>query len=265
MFPLVFLVESDDSTLLSRLLDANDYAVRLFPLSATAVLDASENRRPALFLIDAPLQASLDLCLAIRQYKRLAQTPVVIVTDKSSEQDRIRGFEIGADDFVTKPFYPREFVARINAVVRRSAYAQAATRLEVGRVEVDTERFELSVDGAPVEATAMQVRLVEYLMRNEGRVFSRDQILDAVWSDSRFVTPRTIDVHIHRIRQLIEVNPSKPAYLKTIRGAGYYFIGQKAARRTASPNTPAWFPPHSERRSRLSVEGIPPVRLPSVS
>lgn len=264
MFPLVFLVEGDASAVLSRLLQANDYAVRTFPISPTAVLDAAEQRRPALFLIDAPLETGLDLCLAIRQYERLAQTPVVIVTDKSSEDDRIRGFQIGADDFVTKPLYPREFMARINAVLRRAAYPQAATRLEVGRIEIDTERFKLSVDGAPVEATATQVRLVEYLMRNEGRVFSRDQILDAVWRDSRFVTPRTIDVHIHRIRQLIEVDPSKPAYLRTIRGAGYCFVGQETVRRASSAQAPAWFRAQSERDVRPS-DRIPPTRLPSAS
>ena len=264
MFPLIFLVEDDDSTLLSKLLQANHYAVRVFPASTPAVLEAAEKRRPALFLINAPLEASLDLCVAIRQYRRLAHAPVVIVSDKSSEDDRIRGFELGADDFVTKPLHPREIVARINAVIRRSLYHRVAAIVEVGGIEIDTERFKLSVHGIPVEATATQVRLVEYLMRNEGRVFSRDQILDAVWSDSRFVTPRTIDVHIRRIRQLIEVNPSKPAYLKTIRGAGYCFVGKTAPQAVAAA-PPAWFPAHGERRADPPAGGIPSSRLPSAS
>jgi len=264
VLPLVLLVEDDTSSLLARLLQANHYSVQVLPVSTAAVLAAAEKRRPALFLIDAPLEASLELCLAIRQHKYLAPTPVLIVSDSSSEDDRVRGFESGADDFVAKPLRPREVAARINAVIRRSAYRQAAARLEVAGIEIDTERFKLSVEGVPVEATATQVRLVEFLMRNEGRVFSRDQILDAVWTDSRFVTPRTIDVHIRRIRQLIEVNPSKPARLKTIRGAGYCFVGPATLQLVASANAPIWFPARGERGSQSS-DPSPSSRVPSAS
>jgi len=263
VFPLVFLVEDDASALLGRLLQSHHYAVRNL-VSITDVLDATEKRCPALFLINAPAESSLDMCSAIRQYRRLAHTPVLIVSDKSSEEDRIRGFELGADDFITRPFHPREIVARINALMRRSAYPRVAARLEVGGIEIDSERFKLSVHGVAVEATVTQVRLVEYLMRNEGRVFSRDQILDAVWRDSRFVTPRTVDVHVRRIRQLIEANPARPEYLKTIRGAGYCFVGQAASDRVAS-TAPAWFPAHSDRGAYLSPDKIPPSRLPSAS
>jgi DNA-binding response OmpR family regulator len=263
--PLVFLVEDDASTFLGRLLEANHFAVRILPASATAVLEAARKRRPALFLINAPLETSLELCLAIRQYRGLWQTPVLIVSEKSSEEDRIRGFDLGADDFLTMPLHPREVVARINAVLRRSAYRQADTNVAVGGIEIDTERFRLLVHGEAVEATATQVRLIEYLMRNEGRVFSRDQILDAVWSDSRFVTPRTIDVHIRRIRQLIEVDPSRPAHLKTIRGAGYCFVAQDAPLHVASSKAPAWFPAQSENQSYPSLDRIPSTRLPRAS
>ena len=265
MFPLVFLVQDDASTLLSRLLHANHYGVRILPLSDTAVLAAAEQRPPALFLLDAAVPASLDLLIAIRQCKRLAQIPVLVASDRSSEDDRVRCFEFGADDFVSKPLRPREVLARINAVIRRSSYRQAVARLEVGGIEIDTERFRLSVDGTLVEATATQVRLIEFLMRNEGRVFRRDQILDAVWSDSRFVTPRTIDVHIRRIRQLIEADPSKPTHLKTVRGAGYCFVGKTTPRRVASTNAPAWFSAQSERSAYFSVERVPSSRLPSAS
>jgi len=264
VLPLILLVEDDSSSLLSRLLQANHYEVQILPISVPAVLGAAEKRRPALFLIDAPLEVSLELCGAIRQHKHLAQTPVLIVSDKTSEDDRVRGFEFGADDFVSKPLHPREVAARINAVLRRSVYRQAATRLEAGGIEIDTDRFKLLVDGAPVEATATQVRLIEFLMRNEGRVFSRDQILDALWSESRFVTRRTIDVHIRRIRQLIEANPSKPAHLKTIRGAGYCFVGPSNVQFVTSANAPVWFPAHGDRRSH-SAERVPSARMPIVS
>jgi DNA-binding response OmpR family regulator len=266
VLPLVLLVEDDASSLLARLLQANHYSVQVLPVSTTTVLSAAEKRRPALFVIDAPLETSLELCIAIRQHKHLAPTPVLIVANTNSEDDRVRGFELGADDFLTKPLRPREVAARINAVIRRSAYRQAAARLEVGGIEIDTERFKLSVNGAPVEATATQVRLLEFLMHNEGRVFSRDQILDAVWMDSRFVTPRTIDVHIRRIRQLIEVNPSKPVRLKTIRGAGYCFIGPATLQLVASANAPVWFPSRGERVSHShGEERSPSSRVPSAS
>lgn len=247
MLPLVFLVADAGSHLLRSLLEANNYVVRALPVSTEVVMEAASRRRPALFLIDAPPASSLKLCLTIRQDPRLRQTPVVILSKGDSEDDRIRGFDLGADDFVTKPLRPREIVARINAVMRRSAHPLVAPVIEVGGIEVDTERFVLSVRGTRVGATAMQVRLVEYLMRNEGRVFSRDQILDALWSDSRFVTPRTIDVHVRRIRELIEPNPSKPTYLKTIRGVGYSFVAGGEQRLDAHPSS-GWIPPQSEGR-----------------
>lgn len=183
------------------------------------------------------------------------------MSDRDSEEDRLRGFDLGADDFVIKPLRPREFVARVNAVMRRSRHKPAATRVEAGGIEVDTDRFVLSVRGKEVDATPTQVRLVEYLMRNQGRVLSRDQILDAVWSDTRFVTPRTIDVHVRRIRQLIELNPAKPAHLRTIRGAGYCFTGQCDTRDTIHPSE--WLP-SSVGRSPLPLT-VPPARLPTAS
>ncbi len=247
MYPLVFLIEDEASPVLRNLLHGNRYTVHTLPASETAVLESAEKRHPALFLLNASLEGSLNLCRLIRQNPRLERAPIVIVAEKDSEEDRIRGFEFGADDFLIKPLRPREVVARVNAVIRRSKIRQVAGTVQVGGIEVDPERYLLLVQGVRVDATATQVRLIEYLMRNEGRVFSRDQILDAVWSDSRFVTPRTIDVHVRRIRELIEPNPSKPTYLKTIRGAGYCFVGQQR-RPTDSSNPPLWFPTHTDRR-----------------
>ncbi len=262
MFPLVFLIENDTNTssLVRSLLEENHYAVRRFPSSAGVVVSAGEQRRPALFVIGSPLGDAFTLCRAIRQNSHLERTPVVLLSDADSEEDRIRGFDLGADDFVTKPLRPREFMARINAVIRRSHPLLAAARVAAGGIEVDTDRFILSVRGKKVDATAVQVRLVEYLMRNEGRVFSRDQILDAVWSDTRFVTPRTIDVHIHRIRQLIEPNPAKPTHLKTIRGAGYFFTGHCGAQEAMRPSE--WLPSMAHGPQAVT---IPPARLPSAS
>jgi two-component system phosphate regulon response regulator PhoB len=264
VLPLIFLVGDEDLQAHRNFL-ANHYCIQAFPASEIAVFQAADKRRPALFLIDADLELSLRLCQSIRRYPRTSQIPVLLVAKNDSEEDRIRGFELGIDDFLAKPLRPREVAARINSLIRRCNYKTFAPSVEIGTVKVDTERFVLSVQGRHVDATATQVRLIEYLMRNPGRVFSRDQILDAVWSDTRFVTPRTIDVHIRRIRELIEPDPSQPIYLKTVRGAGYCFNPQDEPSPSSTPQKPLWFPAANERRGLAFVPAPVPARLPDVS
>lgn len=263
MIPLVFLIGEEDSQPLRNTLQSHHFPVHTLPASESAVLLAAEKHRPSVFLIDAALEFGLELCRTLRQ-SRFAQIPVLLIFNHDSEDDRIRAFEAGADDVLTKPLRPRETSARIHAVVRRSTYKPLVPRVELGAVAIDTDRFTVSVAGRPVDATATQVRLIELLMRNPGRVFSRDQILDAVWSDSRFVTPRTIDVHIRRIRELIEPNPAAPIYLKTIRGAGYCFVDQAKPQRPAASPTTHWFPPAPDRELPF-ISANSPARIPSVS
>lgn len=243
MLPLIFLVDEDrkGAQTLAGTLKEQQYAVLTFSTSE-GVVAAAEEKRPGLFLISTsmPGQSGLSLCLAIRRSMALGETPVVLMSERDSEEDRILGLDLGADDFVTKPFGARELMARINAVLRRSVYRHGRTQVTAGEIAVDTDRFVLSVRGQKVAATAIQVRIMEYLMRNEGRVFSRDQILDAVWADSRFVTPRTVDVHIHRIREIIELDPAKPAYLQTVRGAGYRFTSEDKGPQPVARE--AWLP-----------------------
>jgi two-component system phosphate regulon response regulator PhoB len=272
MVPLVFLVQEPLKYQVKRspsplrdLLQTNRYAVHTAPASQPEVLDAAERRRPALFIMDAPLDLSLELCLAIRQSPRLMATPVVIVADKECEDDRVRSYEQGADEFMGKPLRPRETLARIQSLLRRSASRPASARVEVGPVAVDTDSFTLSVRGTRVAATATQVRLIEYLMRHQGRVFSRDQILDAVWSDSRFVTPRTIDVHIRRIRELIELDPAKPAHLKTMRGAGYCFVGEDRAQAIFPSAALPWLSPPGHPAAVPFTAGLAGGRVPRPS
>jgi DNA-binding response OmpR family regulator len=226
VIPLVYLVEAsaEAANRLQCLLRSCGQQTRLFSTSADA-LALAEKVRPSLFLINAQLGTSsgLALCLRLRQHKSLSEIPIMLMSAEASEDELIMGLELGADDFINIPFQPRELVARINAVLRRPGQYCASNRVQSGPIEVDTKRFTLSVKGRCVSATATQVRLVQYLIQNEGRVFTRDQILDAVWSDTRFITPRTIDVHVRRIREMIEPDPAKPRYLKTVRGAGYYF------------------------------------------
>jgi DNA-binding response OmpR family regulator len=260
VLPLIYLVDDDReaSSLLSRTLKDNHYDVLAFPASA-GVIAAAEEKLPALFLVNALMLvgSGLSLCRAVRQSPALAQTPVMLISGRSSEDDRILALDLGADDFLTRPFGPRELLARINALLRRSVHRGGRPRIQAGEIEVDTERFVLTVRGQDIEATATQVRLVEYLMRNEGRVFSRDQILDAVWSDARFVTPRTIDVHIRRLRQMIELDPANPTYLQTVRGAGYSFTAQNRGRQSKANATQAWLPSALAQRLDAFCATIP--------
>jgi two-component system phosphate regulon response regulator PhoB len=224
--PQIFLVEDDaDITRLMRHhLEAAGYVVRSY-LSLAGVLADASKQRPALFLLDImiPGGSGLALCEQIRQSETLAATPIIFVTAKASESDRVLGFEFGADDYITKPFSPRELVARVRAVLRRFEPPLAASIRELGDLRIDTGAMTLTVRGNTVATTATEFRLLDYLARHAGRVFTRDQLLDAVWRDTAFVTPRSVDVYVRRLREKIESNPEDPRYLKTVRGTGYRF------------------------------------------
>jgi two-component system phosphate regulon response regulator PhoB len=165
----------------------------------------------------------LGICRQIRQAASLAATPIIFVTARTTETDRVIGLEIGADDYITKPFSPRELVARVKAVLRRFEQPLAPLLVKAGDIEIDSGAMALRVRGKPVTTTATEFRLLDYLARHAGRVFTRDQLLDAVWRDTAFVTPRSVDVYVRRIREKIERDPESPRYLKTVRGAGYRF------------------------------------------
>jgi DNA-binding response OmpR family regulator len=154
-------------------------------------------------------------------------TPVIFLTAKSGEADRVLGLELGADDYIPKPFSPRELVARVKAVLRRFERPLAPEITRHGELIVDSGAMTLTVRGQQIETTATEFRLLEYLARHPGRVFTRDQLLDAVWRDTAYVTPRSVDVYVRRIREKIEVDPEQPLFLRTVRGAGYKFEGVK--------------------------------------
>jgi two-component system phosphate regulon response regulator PhoB len=165
----------------------------------------------------------LDLCRRIRKTPPLSKVPIIFVTARTGEPDRVAGLELGADDYITKPFSPREMVARVKAVLRRYDRPAAQSRISVGAIELDSEAMSLTVSGALVPTTLTEFRLLEHLMRHAGQVFSRDQLLDAVWQEARYVTDRSVDVYVRRLRGKIEQDPENPRYLRTIRGAGYRF------------------------------------------
>jgi DNA-binding response OmpR family regulator len=224
--PTVFVVEdeADICRLVRHHLESAGYQVRTFAASTGVVADAEKNP-PSLFLLDimVPGGDGFELCRRIRSTASIAMTPVIFLTAKTGESDRVLGLELGADDYITKPFSPRELVARVKAVLRRFERPLPPSTVTAGDVLIDSGAMVLTVRGNQVPTTATEFRLLDYLARHPGRVFTRDQLLDAVWRDTAFVTPRSVDVYVRRIREKIEANPEEPRLLKTVRGAGYRF------------------------------------------
>ncbi len=230
MSQVVFVLEDDADIrrLVQYQLEGAGYVVRTYPAVGSIVLDA-EQQRPALFLLDimVPGGDGLDLCRRLRQNPVLASVPIIFLTARAAENDRVQGLELGADDYITKPFAMRELLARVKAVLRRFERpvegADGSPVLSIDALEIDGNSMQLRVNNVLVTTTATEFRLLEYLARHPGRVFSRDHLLDAVWGDARFVTPRSVDVYVRRIREKIELDPETPRFLKTMRGAGYRF------------------------------------------
>ncbi len=192
--------------------------------SGDAVLPLARENSPVLFVLDimVPGINGLDVCRQIRASRDLAKTPIIFVTAKSAEEDRVKGLDLGADDYITKPFSPRELVARVRAVMRRFEQPIISS-IVTPDFELDKDSMSLTVRGTLVEVTATEFRLLHFLASHPSRVFTRDQVLDAVWRDMSFVTPRSVDVYIRRLREKIERDPEDPQYLRTVRGAGYKF------------------------------------------
>ena len=228
--PSIFVVEDDPdiSRLVRHHLENEGFAVRVYPSGATVITDA-ERQRPALFILDimVPGRDGLEICRIVRQTAGLSSVPVIFLTAKSGEADRVLGLELGADDYIAKPFSPRELVARVKAVLRRFERPLPPSPLKIGEIEIDPSAMTLMVRGQSVPTTATEFRLLDYFARHKGRVFSRDHLLDSVWRDTSYVTPRSVDVYVRRIREKIEPDPENPRYLKTVRGAGYRFESPK--------------------------------------
>jgi DNA-binding response OmpR family regulator len=223
---LIFVIEDDEdiSRLIQHNLSSAGYEVHGF-VSGNSVVPDALREHPELFLLDIMLPGTngFDLCRQIRQTNALAAIPIIFLTAKSSEGDRVKGLELGADDYITKPFSPRELVARVRTVLRGPCEAPAPDILRVGGLEIDSSSMTVRVEGRTIFTTVREFRLLEYLASHRGRVFSRDQLLDAVWKETAFVTPRSVDVYVRRLREKIEEDPGQPRYLKTLRGIGYRF------------------------------------------
>lgn len=181
---------------------------------------------PDLLILDLmlPKLSGLEVCKEIRRQEKLNRLPILMLTARGEEADRVVGLELGADDYVTKPFSPRELVARIKALLRRvQPPGEEAKLLEIGLLRIDPISYRVQREGKTLPLSTLEFRLLYFLASRPNRVFSRDQLLDSVWGTDRFVTPRSVDVYVRRLREKIELNPERPGYLKTVRGAGYIF------------------------------------------
>jgi len=181
---------------------------------------------PDMLLLDLmlPKLSGLEICRDIRRDQALNRLPILMLTARGEEADRVVGLEMGADDYVTKPFSPRELVARVKALLRRAEPPGETPRvIETRGLMIDPSSYRVTHDTRPVTLSTLEFRLLYYLATRPNRVFTRDQLLDAVWGTERFVTPRSVDVYIRRLREKVENDPDRPAFLKTVRGAGYMF------------------------------------------
>jgi DNA-binding response OmpR family regulator len=186
-------------------------------------IDLCRRERPDLILLDIMLPDSdgLDICKGIRSHPELAHIPVIFLTARASETDRIVGLELGANDYIVKPFFIRELIARIKIQFRGQ---QTVTRaLKAAGLELDRNSCRVRLNGEALALTATEFRLLEFLMSRPGVVFSREQLLDAVWGHDRAVTDRTVDVYILRLRQKIEPDTTNPTFIRSVRGFGYSF------------------------------------------
>ena len=195
-------------------------------------LELCRQVRPDLILLDIMLPDSdgLDICKGIRKDPDLATTPVIFLTARASETDRIVGLELGANDYVVKPFFVRGLIARIKLQLRGAPWTQAtpARVLESGGVELDPSSRQVRLHGAPLSLTATEFRLLEFLMNRPGVVFSREQLLNAVWGQDRAITDRAVDVYVLRLRQKVEQDPANPILIHSVRGFGYTFEPRRA-------------------------------------
>jgi len=192
------------------------------------VLALVKRERPALVILDImlPGMSGLDICRAIRHDEEISRVPILMLTARAAEVDKVVGLEMGADDYVTKPFSPRELLARIKAVLRR-AHGPDASRphefFERGRLRIDFDTYQAFLDGNEIRLSLREFELLSFLARHPNRVFERTQLLDLVWGRDTYVEPRTVDVHVRRLRTRIERDDRRPELILTVRGVGYKF------------------------------------------
>jgi two-component system response regulator RegX3 len=222
---LVVEDEASFSDALSYLLGREGFEV-IVAESGTAAITEFERQGADLILLDLMLPglSGTEVC---RQIRAKSQVPIIMLTAKDGEVDKVVGLELGADDYVTKPYSSRELVARIRAVLRRNGEVDGTSDgvLTAGPVRIDVERHKVSINNEDVNFPLKEFELLEFLVRNSGRVLTRSQLIDRVWGSDYFGDTKTLDVHVKRLRSKIESDPANPVFIQTVRGLGYKFEG----------------------------------------
>jgi phosphate regulon transcriptional regulator PhoB len=224
---LVVEDERDVSKLLKYNLEKEGFRVSVAS-DGTVALAEIRREEPDLLILDLMLPGmdGLEICRHVRRHDKYASLPILMLTARSDEADRVVGLELGADDYVTKPFSMREVVARVRALLRRHEPTPQKTTVHRGVLHIDPSAHTVDVAGRKVELSALEFRLLHYMASHPGMVFSRDQLLDRVWGNDRAVTPRSVDVYVRRVREKIEPSPQEPLFLQTVHGVGYRFQGE---------------------------------------
>ena len=223
----ILLVDDEQAvqTLLTYPLRKEGYEV-VGAVDGQEALDRFSEQRFDLVVLDVMLP-KLDGIEVCRRLRTRSQVPIIMLTAKGDEADKVVGLEIGADDYITKPFSVREFRSRVKAALRRGSMggrgAAAQAPISAGEMEIDFERRATQVRGEPVQLTYVEFEILAALASAPGRVFNREMLLEHVWGDSTYRDPRTVDVHIRHLREKVEVDPKRPEYLFTVRGVGYRF------------------------------------------
>jgi DNA-binding response OmpR family regulator len=221
----VHVIEDDHrvQTALRRLFEPEGYTVEV-AADGSVGLQAAVSNPPVAVVLDLrlPSMSGRDVC---REIKRAAPNlPVIILSATTDVIDKVTLLELGADDYVTKPFSPRELLARVRAAVRRSSRAQPAECVTFGEVAVDFTRMQLTCAGHPVTLTAQEFKVLKFMTDNPERVITREELLNAVWGYENYPTTRTVDNHMMKLRQKIEADPANPIHIRTVHGVGYKFV-----------------------------------------
>jgi len=221
--PKILVVEDEPNQveLIEFNLNSQGYEV-VVARDGEEALNLAEEENPDLILLDwmLPKVSGIEVCRQLRRSKMTREIPIVILTARSEESDKIRGLDIGADDYITKPYSIKELLARVRAAMRRPSASVISDQLNVGKIVVDLQKHIVAIDGLQVNLGPTEYRLLVTLMQSPERVFSREQLLDQVWGISANVDTRTVDVHVGRLRKVIEVGANKNI-IRTVRGFGY--------------------------------------------
>ncbi len=221
----ILIVEDDERVhkALRRLFEPEGYSIEAVYDGASGLRAALASTPSAVVLdLRLPAMSGRDVCREIKQ--AAPNVPVIIVSAASDTIDKVSLLEIGADDYVTKPFSPRELLARVRAAIRRSSRASATEIYKFGEVVVDFTKMQLSRNGVPVSLTAQEFKVLRFLAQNPERVIPRDELLNAAWGYQSYPTTRTVDNHLLRLRQKLERDPANPAHFRTVHGVGYKFV-----------------------------------------